>query len=139
MDKKSPSFGLDGMFRGLGQLLQLAADASTKDARAGYGVSVRIGGVRAPARRTHVVEDTREPMVDVFDEGDHYLVVGELPGVAEPAAHWSVREGQWLTVAGTAGARRYHKDLRLAERVASATAQARFENGVLELRLWKES
>ena len=30
-----------------------------------------------------MVEEVREPIVDVFDEEDHILVIAELPGVSE--------------------------------------------------------
>lgn len=100
--------GLGGLFKGISNLLDLVgnlAEAGEGLNRSGevkfgdsekmqgvYGFSIRtgIGGMPkvnplATSARSDagpVVADTREPIVDVFDEGDKLLVVAELPGVA---------------------------------------------------------
>ena len=97
------SFG--GLFKGLGNLIDLASRLSEegvekrgeirglpKGAKGVYGFSIRtlagkpviesFGNIRETAKGP-VVEEVREPIVDVFDEEDHILVIAELPGVSE--------------------------------------------------------
>jgi HSP20 family molecular chaperone IbpA len=119
-----------------------------KGMRAVYGASVHIGPRVAPlrgyasvakrrARRTATEEDAREPMADVHDEGDHYLIVAELPGAAETSVQWSVRDGRRLVVRADCQGRKYYTELTLAETVDEDTIVSCYANGVLELRLWK--
>lgn len=117
-------------------------------AQAAYGVSVRIGPRVAPPRRPvattprntrdkPIIVDLREAAADVLDEGDHYLVVVELPGVQEHEIEWSVRDHHTLTIRAAAADRNYRKDISLTEAVDPRRAQGRFATGILELRLWK--
>ena len=174
--KRSPSasrailpLGLDGLFRGIGQMLQLAnhiAETAPEDesgavevsrtgsvgipkaAQAVYGVSVRIGPRVAPPRRPFatlrqragkdpVIDDVREPAADVLDEGDHFLVVAELPGASEAEVTWQVRNERVLTIHAECADRKYHRDIAFAEPVDDRTALTSYANGILELRLWK--
>lgn len=113
------------------------------------GVSIRVGPrvapprrvfgtVRRNARREPVIDDVCEPSVDVFDEGDHFLVVAELPGVDQAAVDWSITDGVRLTVRAESADRKYHRNIELSERVDREHASACHANGVLELRLWKQ-
>jgi HSP20 family protein len=162
------SLGLDGLVRGLDNLLQAAAhitDAtdddeaaaeghrtgtvgSPKGVHAVYGVSVRLGArgrpvvsrfgnVRQNARRSPVVDPVREPMADVLDEGDHYLVVAELPGVEASDVDWSLRDDRRLVIRAESAGRRYHREIELTEPVDAGKVGFRYENGVLELTLSK--
>lgn len=161
--------GLDGLFRGLAQMLQ-AVNRVTENAppdesgavevsetgsigipaaaQAVYGVSVRVGprvaplrrpaaAVRRNARNEPIVVDVREAAADVLDEGDHYLVVVELPGVQEHEIEWNVRDHHTLTIRAASADRNYRKDIRLSEAVDARDAQAVFATGILELKLWK--
>src|SRR3990172_1971305 len=101
-------FGLGGVFKGLGSFIELLAEMAEKGEtlaqrsgeirglregmRGVYGFNVRMGLGGEPqvqqfgnVRATNtgpVVDEVREPMVDVFDEGDAVLVVAEMPGVS---------------------------------------------------------
>jgi HSP20 family protein len=143
---------LDGLFCGLGNLLRIATDVAdgadraerTRDAAAVYGVSVRVrtpvappvraGAVRTVARK----EPVADPIADAFDERDHYLIVAELPGVQAPAVEWHVANDVRLIIRAQSGDRRYYKEIVLNEPVDMSTAVCSCENGVLELRLWKQ-
>jgi HSP20 family molecular chaperone IbpA len=59
-----------------------------------------------------VVEETREPMVDVFDEGDHLLLVAELPGVEAKDIHYEI-EDDVLSLSAVRGERKYRKEVLL--------------------------
>lgn len=111
-----------------------------------YGFSIRTGpGGTAPRvqpfgniRKTEegpVVADVREPLVDMFDEGEEILVVAELPGVSE--AQISVALQDDILSVETTGERRYAKELLLSAAVEPGSLRQSYTNGILELRLKK--
>lgn len=115
---------------------------------ASYGASIRVGPRVAPprgrprtlrqnARREPIIDDTRDPIADLFDEGDHYVVVAELPGVEETAVQWHVRDGVRVVIRAESADRKYFKEVELPGLVSEHAAVSCFANGVLELRLWK--
>jgi HSP20 family protein len=148
--------GLESVVEGIGQLLRLASDVaerpggvSGKKLHAVYGVSVRFGGLGGPvaARFGNVrheqpaapeVGDTHEPMADVLDEEDHYLIVVELPGVDQAAVEWRLDGDRHVIVRGASRHRTYFKRMTLNERVEPEPVSSCYANGVLELKLWKE-
>ena len=166
----SIDLGLGEMFKGLGDLVKLAADLADKvdlseldeekiaelqrasQTRVGgiprgvYGVSVRrgVGGIPrvqsfGNIRRTErgpVVDEVREPLVDVFDEDDVLLVIAELPGVEEKDVQIEVHDGL-LKLSTTTKRRRYAKELPLPCPVEESTMESAYKNGVLEIRLRK--
>jgi HSP20 family protein len=162
-EKESPhaakvdfSAGLDGVVDGLGQLLRLAGDlaerpgggVSGRKLHAVYGISVRFGGLGGPVAERFgnvrqeqqdapVVGDTHEPMADVIDEDDHYLIIVELPGVDQAAVEWQVEENARVIVRAASRHRNYFKRMTLNERVERDTVSSCYANGVLELKLWK--
>jgi HSP20 family protein len=124
---------------------QIGVDGK-KGVKAVYGFSVRFGGdgnrvepfgnVKVDNRGTAVVEDAREPMVDVFDEEDHVAVVAELPGVDAKDVRFTVKDDV-LDLSAGSGERKYHKEVPLPGAVDVAKAQTSYHNGVFELRLPK--
>jgi HSP20 family protein len=168
-DKDNLSLGLEGVFQGLGSLIQLAvaiaetaADEVAPDAevsRTGsagspkglhaiYGVSVRVGAhgvpivarfgnVRQDASKEPIVDEVREPMIDVLDEGDHYLVIAELPGIDAADAQWHLSSEGRLIIQASSGDWKYYGETELGTPVAEGTAVSCYANGVLQVRLWK--
>jgi HSP20 family protein len=155
--------GLGGMFKSLGGFLELLSDLAekgdtefTKSGEVGddkkglkavYGFSVRVGGggkprienfgnVKSDRDGSPVVEEAREPMVDVFDESDHVLVVAELPGVAEKEISFEVK-GDVLHLSAAHGDRKYQKELLLPSAVLEKGATSSYRHGVFELKLPK--
>jgi HSP20 family molecular chaperone IbpA len=142
--------GLDGLVRGLGDLLQIASDVAERTERGAangvFGVSVRVGHGPVASRveplsrhaRTASV-DGRDAVADLFDEEDHYLIVAEFPGVAESGVQWSIRGDRAVLLRATApNGRTYAREIALSCCVDAGTAAARYGNGVLELRVWKQ-
>lgn len=86
----------------------------------------------APSGRTVDVQERREPDVDVFDEGDHVLVVAEMPGVTaqDVALHL---DGDVLTITADAEDRQYATEVVLPQAVSSVGA-VQGNNGVFEIR-----
>lgn len=153
--------GLGGMFRSLGGFLDLISDLAEKEGgeihrsgelgdkkgvKAVYGFSVRVGGGGKPLIERFgnvkdegegpVVEEAREPMVDVFDEGDHLLLVAELPGVDVKDIHFEVKDDV-LELSAARGDRKYRKEVLLSSPVRVQEATPSYRNGVFELKLPK--
>ncbi|MFH1140867.1 MAG: archaeal heat shock protein Hsp20 [Chloroflexota bacterium] len=155
------SFG--GLFKGVGSLLDLVSkmaeegqeetSASGEVETAGgkvkgvYGFSVRVGLGGKPVihsfgniRETEkgpVVTETREPLVDVLDEGDHLTVVAEVPGVEEKNVQLKV-EGDILEIVAASKDRKYEKQVLLPYPVDSGSVKSSYRNGVLEVSVTKK-
>jgi HSP20 family protein len=150
------SFG--GLFKGLGNLIDLAAKLREEGveksgeirglpggARGVYGFNIRtlagkpviesFGNIRETARGP-VVEEVREPMVDVFDENDHILVIAELPGVAENEIKIDVA-GDILNLTASDKDRKYAKEILLPGKIMPESLKTSYNNGILEITLEK--
>jgi HSP20 family protein len=151
------SFG--GLFKGIGNLIDLASKLSEegaekkgeigglpKGAKGVYGFSIKtlagkpvvesFGNVRETAKGP-VVEEVREPIVDVFDEEDHILVIAELPGVSEDEIKVEVT-GDILNLTASDKDRKYAKEILLPSKVKSDSMKTSYKNGILEVTLGKE-
>ncbi len=84
-----------------------------------------------------VVEEEREPLVDIFDEKDHVLIIIELPGIEEVHIKTSVK-GDILTLSAAHGDRKYYKEVVLPEGIDTGTIKKKYKNGVLEIRIGKK-
>lgn len=153
------SFG--GLFKGLGTLIDLAATVAEKgeefrkegeirglprDAKGVYGFTVRtlggkpvvesFGNIRETSRGP-VVEEVREPMVDVFDEKDFVLVIAEMPGVEKDNIRIDVK-GNTLCFQAENKERKYCKEVPLPAAVDPASAKTSYKNGILEVKVSKK-
>ncbi len=93
-----------------------------------------FGNIRT-TEKGPVVDERRDPIVDIFDENGSVLLVAELPGVADSDIEVNV-EGDILTLA-TSGKRRYAKEILLPAAVDATTLQKSYANGILEVRVKK--
>jgi HSP20 family protein len=162
-DEAMFDLGLGGLFKGLGDFLDLLSEAVETGesdvtrsgefrvkglgdrARGVYGFTIRTGVGGMPKvehfgniRTTEegpVVAEVREPLVDIFDEGQEIVIVAELPGVAEEDIRTEVQDD--ILSLETTGERKYAKEILLPEAVDAATLQRTYKNGILELRLKK--
>ena len=163
-EEKAFDLGFGGLFKGLGDFIDLLGEMIEtgeeevtrtgefrikglgEKARGVYGFSVRtgIGGIPRVERfgniRTTeegpVVAEVREPLVDIFDEGQEIVIVAELPGVAEEDIRTEVQD-DILSLETTGERSKYAKEILLPEAVDAATLQKIYKNGILELRLKK--
>jgi len=163
-DKVDIDFGLGkisfgGLFKGLGNLIDLASKLSEegvdkkgeirglpKGARGVYGVSIRtmagkpvietFGNIRETAKGP-VVEEVREPIVDVFDEEDHIRLIAELPGVSEDKIKIEVT-GDILNLTASDTDKKYAKEILLPSKVNTQSLKNTYKNGILEITLEKE-
>ena len=78
----------------------------------------------------------REPHVELFDEGDHLLVVAEMPGVSSEDVNLSFIE-KMLHIHGTSKVAEFKKELELPSEFGPDQVAITANNGVIEIRLAK--
>lgn len=155
--------GLGGILKGLGDLVEKLGDLEKQgeisktgsingpgeQLRGIYGFTVKVGlgdqGPRiepfgnirrdADSGRTEV-QEVREPMVDVFEEEDHLLVLAELPGVGKDDIKVDVKDDV-LTITAERGDKKYRKEVLLPCCVPKSKMQVTCNNGVLEIKCHK--
>lgn len=155
--------GLGGLFKGLGNVIDLLSDlaekgetlrqtheasgsGALKDLKGVYGFSVKVGlggeptvqsfGNIKETDRGPVVEEVREPLVDVFDEPGVVQVVAEMPGVDEKDIVIDIKD-DILTIAAETGKKKYSTEVVIPGKVDMATLSRSYRNGILEINLQK--
>ena len=161
-NRKGSEPGITGMLQGLGDLLeklQQLAETGQELKRTGeihgpekelkgiYGFTVKVGGLGQEGPRVEpfgnirrdrssgrtVVEQTREPMLDLFEEQDHVLIVCEMPGITAGDVKLSV-EGTTLTISAARGDKRYSKQVELPSALEAGKMTIAANNGVVEIK-----
>jgi len=123
-----------------------------KDVRGIYGFSIRtgigkrskiqtFGNIKAVKERKRVkpefkIIETREPIIDLFDEKSHILIVAELPGVSEEEIKTTLK-GDILILEAGEEKRKYYKEILLPSKVDPKTKKRTYKNGVLEIKFKK--
>jgi len=80
-----------------------------------------------------VVQEIREPLVDVLEEEDYTLVVAEMPGVSSKDVSVSV-EDDVLTISAEKGDKKYRKEVLLPRPCAQDRMVVSCNNGILEIK-----
>jgi HSP20 family protein len=156
--------GLGGILKGLGDLVEKLGDLAEtgenlsrtgeiggkgKEMKGIYGFTVKVGlGDDRPrvepfgnlrkdrdSGRT-VVQEMREPAVDVFEESDYVLVVAEMPGITVEDVHITV-EDDLLTIAAGRGDKKYRKEILLPASSTREKTSVTCNNGVVEIKCLK--
>jgi HSP20 family protein len=153
--------GLGGILKGLGDLVEKLGDLSKtgeqlsqtgeihgpgKDLKGIYGFTFKVGlgddrprvepfgNLRQDRESGHtVVQEVREPVVDVFEEEDHVSVLAEMPGVAVEDVQIAVEE-DLLTISAQRGDKKYRKEVLLPASYAREKMQVTCNNGVVEIK-----
>lgn len=151
------NFGLNfgGLFQELGNftqdLIQMVEEGKDEMEKIGeislnksenlkgmYGISFRISGNGLPKVDTfgrRPKDETREPIVDIFDEEKRVQVVVELPGVEENDISITLNDNSLEIKAGKPD-RRYYKVVDLGISVKDHF-KSHYKNGILEINLEK--
>ncbi|OHB78565.1 MAG: heat-shock protein Hsp20 [Planctomycetes bacterium RBG_16_55_9] len=157
------ALSLGGLFKGIENLVDLAAKlkqangeikkegeidlGSLKEGMKGvFGFSVKtavggepivesFGNVKKTSQGP-TVEEEREPMTDVFDEGDEVRIYAEMPGVNEKDIQLDLKE-DILDISARTGDRKYHKEVLLPAKVRADTITSAYNNGILEIKVKK--
>lgn len=158
-----PQSGFEGILKGLSDLVEKLGDLAEKggelrrtgeigkeDAVKGvYGFSVKVGGMGEGVKiepfgnirkdRTKggsVVQEVREPMVDVFEETDHVLVVAEMPGIGLEDIRLDAKDDV-LTIAAERGDVKYRKEILLPQSFPREKMKMSCKNGILRVKCVK--
>jgi len=156
--------GIEGIFKGVGDLVDKLSELAEKgeslsktgeinfgDKEKGlkglYGFSFKMGlggkDIKVePFGNIHqdkksgepVVEEVREPIVDVFEEKDHTLVVAEMPGISAEDVTVDVKDDV-LTISAEKGKdKKYRKEVLLPKAYPRKKMVVSCNNGILEIR-----
>ena len=112
-----------------------------------YGFSVRTLAGKKPVVETFgnikrtkegpVIEEVREPIVDVVEEKDFVRVIAELAGVSKEDVKIKINE-DILNFSAEKGERKYAKEVLLPFSVKPEPVEFSFKNGILELKLGRK-
>ncbi|MDE1461464.1 Hsp20/alpha crystallin family protein [Spartinivicinus poritis] len=80
------------------------------------------------------IKDVREPLVDIFEEEDHVLLVGEMPGINQNDLKLELKD-DILILAAERGDKKYRKEMLLPEKFSEDSMTIRVKNGVVEIKL----
>lgn len=80
--------------------------------------------------------EEKEPIVDVFEDGDNVKVMAELPGVEENDVNLKI-ENNVLTISADTPARKYSKEVKLPTSIERDSVESKLRNGILEVKLRK--
>ncbi len=122
-----------------------------KDIKGVYGFTIRtgLGGTSGPrvesfgnvkkTAKGPVVEKIREPIVDIFEEKDHLVIIAEIPGVVENTIKTKIKDSVLILEAGEEGHLQYRKEILLPYPVNPKMSKRSYKNGVfnLEFKLGK--
>ncbi|MBM4294722.1 MAG: Hsp20 family protein [Deltaproteobacteria bacterium] len=154
--------GFGGVFKGLADLIEKLGDLADKgeqlkksgefqhkDVKGVYGFSVKVGlgdkggkevkvepfgNVRRDEKSGEtVVQEIREPVVDVFEEKDHTLVVAEMPGISTKDVHLEVQD-DLLTINAEKKDKKYRKEILLPRSYPREKMKMSCNNGILEIK-----
>ena len=166
IDLGAGKLGLGGVFKGISNLIDLAAKLQQegksefsrtgeikglgpKGAKAVYGLSIKLGGlagespqvetfgnIKKDEKGAPVVEEVREPLVDVFDEADKITIIAEIPGVEEKNIQIEVKD-DIIELKAEDSDKKYHKEVLLPSKVKKESLCSTYRNGVLKITLTK--
>ncbi len=166
IDVGAGKLNLGGIFKGIGNLVDLAAKLQQegksefsrtgeikglgpKGAKAVYGFSMKLGGlagespqvetfgnIKKDEKGAPVVDEVREPLVDLFDEADKVVIIAEIPGVEEEKVKIEVKD-DILELKAEDSDKKYHKEILLPSKVKKESLRSTFKNGILEITLAK--
>ncbi|MGQ9680843.1 MAG: archaeal heat shock protein Hsp20 [Candidatus Bathyarchaeia archaeon] len=117
-----------------------------------YGYSMKIGpdgkpiirefgnmkpGLGGSGRPPLDLQDQREPLVDVIDEGNSIKIIAELPGVEKEDIKLYATS-KTLTISVDTPQRKYYKELELPAEIDESSAKSTYKNGILEAILSKK-
>jgi HSP20 family protein len=153
--------GLGGILKGLGDLVEKLGDLAKtgeqlsrtgeihgpgKEVKGIYGFTIKsglgdnrpriepFGNIRKDRESGHtVVQEVREPVVDIFEEEDHVLVLAEMPGVSAEDVKVTVEEDV-LTITAARGDKKYRKEVLLPAGTTKEKTHITCNNGVVEIR-----
>jgi HSP20 family protein len=104
----------------------------------GFSIKIGLGGIEveappapAPAYEGEiVVQEIREPEVDILVEADRLLILAEMPGIGAKHVHLEVQD-DLLKVFAAYGEKKYRKEVLLPGRYSREKMKVSLNNGIL--------
>ena len=81
-----------------------------------------------------VVEEEREPIVDVFDEETGINIIAEMPGIEEKDVNIEIK-GDILNISAESNDRKYQKEILLSRPAKAEDMTWSYKNGMLEIKI----
>ncbi len=160
--RDSSDSGLGGIFGGLADLIEKLGDLAEtgkklsgsgefepggkQELKGVYGFNVRVGlgdkkvkvepfgNIKRDQKSGETfVQEVREPLVDIFEEEDHTLIVAEMPGISASDVKLNVHDDV-LTIRAERGDKRYRKEVLLPKAYQTENIKISCNNGMLELK-----
>ena len=78
-----------------------------------------------------------EPLVDIFEETDHTLIVADMPGVNEKDIHVDLKD-DILQISTKTDEKNYQKEILLKESFTEDRVVHTYKNGILKISLMKQ-
>ncbi len=103
----------------------------------GRPVIQQCGNIKAQGGKP-TIRNVREPLVDVIETGKDITITAELPGVDKRDIGFSLPSGD-CAVINVKGERPFFKEMALPAEVKEKSANAKFKNGILEVRIEKKA
>ena len=96
-----------------------------------------FGNIKRDKTTGHaVVQERREPVIDIFDESDSVLLIAEMPGISADQVQVEVAE-DILTLRAGKGERSYYKEVMLPAHCTDKGLTVNCNNGVVEIKCAK--
>jgi HSP20 family protein len=158
--------GLDGILKGLGDLVEKLSNLAEKGEQLsrtsefqlsdegkglkgvfGFSVKTGLGGKeikvepfgnisKDKATGKSVVHELREPLVDVFEEEDHVLIVAEMPGIEAEDVEVEIQD-DILTLSAKRGDKKYRKEVLLPGNFQKDKLSVSCRHGIVEIKCMK--
>ena len=98
----------------------------------------KFGNIQPKMGKREIVKNFREPLTEVMEEEDHIIIVAEMPGIQKTDIELKATEYS-LTISAESdiNKRRYKKNINLPNAIDPDHARARYQNGILEIKLNK--
>jgi HSP20 family protein len=85
------------------------------------------------------IKESRDPVIDVFEENENVIVIAEMPGVTKEEINMEIDGTSLILSAKNEETfRNYYSKVELPKAVYTEDAKARFTNGILELKMKKK-
>jgi HSP20 family protein len=154
-------FGLEGMLKGLTGLVEKIGEleekgkelsrtgeilGSDKGVKGIYGFTVKVGlgedkvcvepfgNIRKDEKSGQaVVQEMREPVIDLFEEEDYTLLVAEMPGVSAEDVKLEVKD-DLLTIHAEKKDKKYHKEVLMPGSFPREKMLVSCNNGIVEIK-----
>ncbi len=117
-----------------------------KDLKGVYGFSVKVGlggdevkvepfgNIRRDQKTGEsVVEEIREPIIDVFEEEGYTLILAEMPGISREDIQIEVKD-DLLTLYAEKGDKKYRKEIPLPINYEREKMLVSCNNGIVEIK-----